>query len=246
MILRLVIADGRQTPAVAESVELSADGTLTGWRSVSPAGVGWFTGKLPAPELTALQALIEAVTPTSPPHPVPRPGAAEEVLELPATGPVSIAGLTPASAPAPTPASAPADADSLDGGVDGAGAWARLAEASRQLIERLTDFPRAAVAVDVASPTTARLVHRGTDPLRLDLGTVAVRVTAWRGYYEPAGDWTGPVTGPAEVEAGPGWTYDLPIERAPDDTTVHLAVNFAVLSGSTKVPVQARFTPVPK
>jgi hypothetical protein len=220
MILRLVIADGSQTPAVAESVEVAEDGTLTGWRSVSAGGVGWFAGRLPAAELAEIRALIEAAGAT-PPQARPRPDAAEEVLELTATGPVRIAGL-----------------------ADGPGDWPRLAAASRRLLDRLTDFPRAAVGVRYTAGA-ARLEHRGTDPVRVDLGTVAVAATAWRGYYEPAGDWAGEVTGPGAVEAGPGWAYDLPVglEAAGPDVTVHLAVDFVIRSGSTRIPVRATYTP---
>ena len=54
-----------------------------------------------------------------------------------------------------------------------------------------------------------RLVHRGSDPLTLDLTTVAVQAYFWRGYYEPAGQASEVLAG-ERVEAGPGWTLDLP------------------------------------
>jgi hypothetical protein len=211
MILRLVISDGSQKPAVAESVEVADDGALTGWRSVSDGGVGWFAGRLPDGELAAVRALAEET-----PDPVlAQPDSAQEVLELEATGPIPIAGSTD-----------------------------DLATAARQLLDRLTDFPLAAVAVSFVAPDVARLVHRGTNPVRLDLGVVAVRATAWRGYYEPAGDWSGVVEGPGEVEAGPGWTYDVPLELdAAGDVVIHLAVDLAILSGPIRVPVRARYTP---
>jgi hypothetical protein len=224
MILRLVVADGRQSPAVAESVELADDGAITGWRSVSDAAVGWFAGRLPAGELAQVGALVEAVG-APPPQAVAPPDAAEEVLELDATGPVGIAGMGA-----------------------GTGDWPSLAAASRRLLDRLTDFPRAVVAVRHPAPNLARLAHRGTDPVRVDLGTVAVRATRWRGYYEPAGDWSGVVEGPGEVEARPGWTFDVPLGLAVDaldgaGIVVHLAIDFAILSGSTRIPVRVKHTP---
>ena len=216
MILRLVVADSSQSPAVAESVEVTADGTISGWRSVSDGGVGWFAGRLPPAELAGIEALIAAAEAAPPPPAAAPPDAAREVLELPASGPVPIAGRT-----------------------DG------LAEAARHLLDRLTDFPQAAVAVTHVPPATARLTHRGTDPVRLDLSTVTVRATAWRGYYEPAGDWSGAAEGPADVEAGPGWAHDLPFERAAGsaDAVVQLTADFTIVSGTTRIPVRARRTP---
>ncbi|MCU7729174.1 hypothetical protein ODJ79_36130 [Actinoplanes sp. KI2] len=211
MILRLVVTDGSQTPAVAESVEVSEDGAISGWRSVSEGGVGWFAGVLPSGELAELRALIDSDRP-APPSAPPPPVSGQETLELPGAEPTAIAGV---SSP--------------------------LATAARHLLSRLTDFPHAAVAVSHPEPTIARLSHRGTDPIRLDLSTVDWRETAWRGYYEPAGDWSGAAAGPPEVEAGPGWTFDIPIQ--PTDATVHLAVDLTVLSGPTRIRVRAKHTP---
>ncbi|MEV6630477.1 hypothetical protein AB0M54_06970 [Actinoplanes sp. NPDC051470] len=225
MILRLVIADGSQSPAVAESVEVGDDGALSGWRSVSDGGAGWFAGRLPEAELASVRAAVEAVGPVAPEVPA-RPDSAQEVLELDATGPVSIAGIS-----------------------DGTDGWPRLAATARGLLDRLTDFPRAAVAVSHPAPGVARLIQRGADPVRLDLSAIAVRAVAWRGYYEPAGDWSEVVAGPGEVEAGPGWTYDLALglesAAAPADgeVVVHLTADFAILNGTTRIPVRARHTP---
>jgi hypothetical protein len=211
MILRLVVTDGSQTPAVAESVEVSADGAISGWRSVSEGGVGWFAGVLPPGELAELQALIGSDR-SAPPTAPPPPDSGQEMLELPATGASVITGI---SSP--------------------------LAVAARGLLTRLTDFPRAAIAVSRPAPAVARLSHRGNDPIRIDLSTVAWRETAWRGYYESAGDWSGATAGPPEAEALPGWTFDIPI--VPTDAIVHLTADFTVLNGTTRIPVQARHTP---
>jgi len=77
MILRLVIADGSQSPAVAESVEVADDGALTGWRSVSDGGVGWFAGRLPDAELAEVRALVGAVGAAPPPSAPPPPESAQ-------------------------------------------------------------------------------------------------------------------------------------------------------------------------
>ena len=221
MILRLVTADGSRKPAVAESVEVGDDGTITGWRSVSAGGVGWFAGRLPEDMTAGVRALVDAATSGPPPAASRRPDRAEEVLELDATGPVSIAGL------------GRGDDD-----------WTRLALAARLLLNRLTDFPRAAVTVSYEDG--ARLTHRGTDPLRIDLSAITVTATRWQGHYEPAGDWSGTAEGPGEIEAGPGWAYDVPVAlEGGDDTVIHLAADFAILSGTTRIPVRARYEPEP-
>lgn len=211
MILRLVVTDGSQTPAVAESVEVSGGGAISGWRSVSEGGVGWFAGVLPPAELAGLHALIESDR-SAPRTAPPPPDAGQEMLELPETGPIAIAGVE-----------------------------SPLATAARDLLTRLTDFPRAAIAVSHPAPAVARLSHRGTDPIRIDLSTVEWRETAWRGYYESAGDWSGIAAGPPEVAAFPGWTYDISI--VPTDAVVHLTADFTILSGPTRVPVRAKHTP---
>jgi hypothetical protein len=223
MILRIVVADGSQSPALAESAEVADDGAICGWRSVSGDGVGWFGGTLSDAEVRGLRSLVDATGGKAPAPIPPAPGSASETLELEPTGPVAIAGIR-----------------------DGAQPWAVLAAAARLLIDRLTDFPRSAVALVPAGEGRAQLVHRGTEPLHLDLSTVELRVTAWRGYYQPAGDWSLVVAGPAEVEAGPGWSYgfdlgpDIPAGR---DITLHVTAEFAILSGTTRVPVAAAHAP---
>jgi len=211
MILRLVVTDGSQTPAVAESVEVAGDGAVSGWRTVSDGGVGWFDGVLPPGELAELRALIASDRSAASPAPPP-PDAGQEMLELTGSAPIAIAGIE-----------------------------SPLATAARNLLTRLTDFPRAAVAVSHPSPTIARLSHRGIDPIRLDLSTVEWRESAWRGYYESAGDWSGVTAGPPDLEARPGWTYDIAI--VPTDAVVHLTADFAILNGPTRIPVQAKYTP---
>lgn len=224
MILRYVVNDGSQTPAVAESVEVADNGTITGWRSVSGTGVGWFAGELPAEEVQAIRALVDAVADASVPTiPPSAPGSATETLELESTGPIATAGL-----------------------LDGPGPWPSVASAARRLLERLTDYPRSAVTVVLVEPLTARLVHLGREPLHLDLSTTQVRATVWRGYYELADDWSGIVTGPEEVEAALGWTLDVKLDfeaEAGSDVTIHIYVDFAIISGHTRVPVRATFIP---
>jgi hypothetical protein len=224
VILRFHLADSRQVPARAEMVEVADDGAISGWRTVSTSGVGWFAGVLPGDELAALDSAVSAVDGLAPPSGLPAPVAPTETLELGAAGPVAVAHVLDSD---PEP-------------------WGRVVAAARQLLERLTDFPRAAIGISVPAADRARLEHLGTDPLELDLATVTVRATAWRGYYEPAGDWSGAVAGPERVEVGPGWTHDLDLglqhDRSPG-TTLHVSATFAIVAGDRSVPVQVSHAP---
>jgi hypothetical protein len=224
VIIRFHLADSRQMPALAEMVEVADDGAISGWRTVSTSGAGWFAGVLPADETAALSAAVSAVAGVSPPSGLPAPEAPTETLELGDGAPVSVEHVV-SSDPGP---------------------WSHLVAAARELLERLTDFPRAAIGISLPTADRARLKHLGTDPLELDLATVTVRATAWRGYYEPAGDWTSVVAGPERVEVGPGWTHDLPLgleyERSPD-ITLHVSATFAIVAGDRSVPVQVSHAP---
>jgi hypothetical protein len=224
VILRFHLADGRQVPAVAEMVEVADDGAIAGWRTVSTSGVGWFGGVLPDGELAAVRALVAAVEGVAPPSGLPAPGAPTETLEIVEGSPVSVEHVV--------------DADS--------GPWPRLVATARRLLERLTDFPRAAIGLSVPTAGHARLEHLGPEALQLDLAAVTVRATAWRGYYAPAGDWSGAIAGPERVEAGPGWRHDLELGwehlEAPD-ITVHVTVTFGIVAGDRSVPVQVGHAP---
>lgn len=225
MILRFYRAGGRDSPPDAESVELSADGTLSGWRSVSTAAVGSFAGELPEAEAAEIAALATAAADVPAPASVTPPGAPAETLELVGGDPVPVAGLL--------------DADD--------GPSPRLVAAARALLDRVTAFPRAAVGITVAGPDLARLSHRGAEPLLLDLSQVRLRVTAWRGYYEPAGEWSGIEAGPGQVTAGPGWTHDLllgPVAPTGADVTLHASATFAIVVDGRAIPVRVSHAPL--
>lgn len=224
MILRFYRTGGRDSPPDAESVELATDGRLSGWRSVSTVAVGWFAGRLPDPDVASIQALVTAIAgSTAPTGPAP-PDAPSETLELADGSSASVANVEAA----------------------GAGQWPPLISTARALLERLTDFPRAAIGITLPAADSARLAHRGVDPLVLDLATVGVRATAWQGYYEPAGDWRGSVMGTEHEAAGPGWSYDLSLgSPAPPgaDVTVHVSASFSIIANGKAVPVRVSHAP---
>lgn len=113
------------------------------------------------------------------------------------------------------------------------------AEPLRELLDEMVASPRSAVGLD-----GRRLVHRGSEPLTLDLSTVVVRAVHWRGYYEPAGD-ASEVIAADRIEAGPGWSLELPPLPPPpgDDITTHLTVDLAIVADGTAVPVQVQHLP---
>lgn len=223
MILRYVRTNGRLRPAEAESVELSADGLISGWRTVSTSAVGSFAGALPDAGTKAVRDLIDAVADAPPPDDPPPPDAATESLEIAGREPVSVAAVC--------------DPDES--------AWGRLATAARDLLERLTDYPLAAIALAPAAGH-ARLEHRGAEPLELDLASVQLRVNAWRGYYEPAGEWSATVPGPGRVVAGPGWFHDFDLEptfaTVGPGITTHLRADFTVIAGGRPLAVAVSHT----
>lgn len=216
MMLRFYRNSGRTTPATAENVELADDGSFTGWRSIAPA-VGFFAGKLPDAELSALRSAVESIADATPG--LPPPGAVVETLELPGRDPLVVSGVQ-------------------IGQPLGA-----LVEATRSLLDRMVDSPRAAVGLEVSA--TPRLVHRGTEPLELDLSTIQLRANFWRGYYEPAGEAGEALGGPGRVSAGPGWSLDLPPVTPPagPDITTHLTVDLAIMADGNVVPVRAQHLP---
>jgi hypothetical protein len=214
-MLRFYRNDGSTSPATAEYVELLDDGRFTGWRGVASA-VGWFGGALEAAECDGVRALISGLGDVV--LEPPPPGPTVETLELPDRDPLVVTG------------------------VDVDGPLGPLVDRSRRLLDDLVNSPRAAVALGAGSPP--RLVHRGTDPLQVDLSTVAVRAYHWKGYYEPAGEASEVLAG-ERVEAGPGWTLDLPALNPPpgDDITTHVTVDFAIVADGTVVPVQVQHLP---
>jgi hypothetical protein len=214
-MLRFHRNDGSTSPATAEYVELFDDGRFTGWRSIAPS-VGWFEGALEPPDLDDIRSALGGVADDPGPPP---PGPTVETLELPDRDPLVVTG------------------------VDRDGPLGVLVEHARRLLDAMVDSPRSAIALEPGSPT--RLVHRGTEPLHVDLSTVVLQANHWRGYYEPAGTAQEVLSGPS-VQADPGWTFDLPsITPAPagPDITTHLTVDFAIVANGNVVPVQVQHLP---
>lgn len=225
ILYRLV--GGRREPVNDERLEIE-DEQFTMWRSVGTAIVGRFAGRLPdatARELAAAaeQARLAAVLRTETP-----PDAPIETVDL-GDGKVTRLGQ----------------------GDESEGPWAVLVRRLRTLADELLDQPTAAIALEVADDgRSARLVHRGNQPVGIDLSAVRVAAYAWKGYYEPAGRWKlGPIAVAGADKAEPGWNLELPFDH---DLTLgrgrslQVAVDFALKDGDTWRAVSAAHVPVIK
>lgn len=94
-------------------------------------------------------------------------------------------------------------------------AWGELVALLRPLFVDLIRFPRAVVALEIRDGgRAARLVHQGTDALPLDLGDLRVQAILWKDYTVLS-RWSAPAAGHGAslVQAGPGWSLDLPFEH---------------------------------
>lgn len=187
---------------------------------------GLFAGALTASEAQALDQAIAGIAGADPPAAVAPPGSPAETIE-------------------------PGDGRRLDLGYLAAvdGPWGDLASALRGLLDGLTDRPLSAIALEVADDETrARIVHRGSESLEVDLSALRIAVLAWQGYYEPAGTWErGPLDQAGGGTVGPGWATDLPFGHGlptGDGYALQVAVDFALRThgdwrrvGVVRVPV---------
>lgn len=209
LIARLRRLGGRLPPADNEHLEVAADGGFSMWRSANTAAAGRFAGRLTAGELAAL---------------------VEEAGAAAAAGDLDVR-------PSPDDAIEQVEVDGaraeMGGGSQLQGAWAALVARLHRLLDELTDQPLAAVRLQVdQGGRRASLVHRGTQPLRLDLSKLSARAVLWGPDWWLLEDWrSGPIVAPADggaavagggdaarggapvaepVVAGPGWSLELP------------------------------------
>jgi hypothetical protein len=216
---------GPELPHDAESLGVDDDGTYNLWRAVGAPAAGFFSARLEPGDRDALAAAADAVQPAGDLELAAPPGAAAETVS---------AGVRRADL------SADADVDPP---------WRDLVDRLRRLADDGVHAPVAAIALEVSPDgRAARLAHHGTEPVGVDLGTLALTVTAWRGWYEPAGTWTAPVQAPNAVTAGPGWTLELPFAHGLDlgaDRTLHVAVDVHLTVNGTAVAAGLRHAPAP-
>ncbi|HXT37232.1 MAG TPA: hypothetical protein VN837_16785 [Chloroflexota bacterium] len=212
---------GRRPPRDNESLQIT-DARFTMWRSVGAAtypatAIGHFAGTLPPDVREALGQEAAGAAGAGNLTLTPKPDGALETITVDSVR------------------------ASLGANDDPAGPWQPLITHLRQLLGDLTAQPRAAIAAHVEPDgTSARLVHLGTEPLRLDLTSLSVRAVLWQDYTT-RGDWRAPNAGrPGETTAAPGWSLGLPFDHGftiPEGTGVRVYVTFGAFNDAVLVPV---------
>ena len=175
---------GSAPPPERELLAVEDDGSFTMWRS-SGFVVGRFAGRLP--DVEPLWALVAATAEVDPPSTTALPPGA--------SGEKVIVGEVTASVEARRP-------------VDGP--WGALVDAARELLDRLIDQPLAAIAATLPSPELVRLAHAGSEPFAVEFENAALAVDLWRDG-QLAGQVERRDLGAGHVDAGAGWSWDLPV-----------------------------------
>lgn len=204
-------------PPLREQLEVAGDGTFTLWRSVGEV-VGRFAGALPDPDAAAaLAAAAAEVDP--PPGPQLAPDATVDA--------VTVAGRQLRTTQHRRPD----------------GPWGDLLALGRDLLDALVDRPAAAIAASLPSPTLLRLEHRGDGVLPVLLGGATVDVRAWSATDLEAQAYADPPEA-GSVDAGPGWSLEVPLPELPlpAGTTLAVDLSFVADDGGVLVPMVARVT----
>jgi len=217
-VIALLRNGGMRKPQFREVLEIDDNGAFRMWRSVSmasalPSPIGRFGGHLPDSRLRELTTAAGQAAADGSRTWVVRPDSPIDRIQ--ADGATATLGIH----------------DAGDGG------WAALVALLRPLLQQLTESPVAAIALEVGGG--ARLVHKGTTPLQLDLSKLTVRAVHWRDSGSE-GQWTSEIASADDVSAGPGWSLELPFDhgfetREGDRVTV--SVTFSVRDGERLIPV---------
>jgi len=200
MIVTYRRVGGIQPPPDRELLTIDDDGSFTLWRSVGwatypPTPVGRFSGRLDSADVSTLQEEASSARTGGNVHLISMPGSAIEDIQ--------ISGAHGEIATHDTPD----------------GPWAGLVAHVRQLLGDLTAHPRAAISLQVdPAGESARLVHLGSDALRIDLTALTVQAQLWRpADYGIVRTWNAAqVPALGVTTASPGWTFDLPFDHCFD------------------------------
>jgi hypothetical protein len=226
LIVRLRRLGGRVPPPDNEHLDVAPDGEFSMWRSTNTGVAGRFAGRLDPEELAGLQAEARQASVAGDLEVQPFPDASIETVEV--------------------------QGARAELGRDTDGPWAPLVGRVHRLLDELTAAPLAAIALEVdRDGRRARLVHRGSRPLWLDLSGLSSRAVLWGPNWWLLQDWRsgsgedgaaeegGGATARGRVEAGPSWSMELPFghgfEPGPDRT----------LQGFAELVLIEREVPVP-
>jgi hypothetical protein len=226
LIVRLRRLGGRVPPPDNEHLDVAPDGEFSMWRSTNTGIAGRFAGRLDPDELAALSAEARQASAAGDLEVQPFPDASIETVEV--------------------------QGARAELGGDADGPWAPLVARLHRLLDELTAAPLAAIALEVDQDgRRARLVHRGSQPLRLDLSGLSSRAVLWGPNWWLLQDWrsgtgddgaAGPGAGASErgpVQAALSWSMELPFghgfEPGPDRT----------LQGFAELVLIEREVPVP-
>jgi hypothetical protein len=199
-------------PPMLDTLDVDEDGSWRAWRSVGET-IGRFSGS----DLGSVVGLARRAAAEPPPTASDVPADATlDRLELGDGHAVAIVGVSTR----PT------------------GAWGDLFDACREAIEDATTHPTAAISIVVLGHDRVRLEHRGTDMLPVELGRVQAQASLWT----TAGAFLATGTGGVDlgrVEAGPGWSVEIPLEGI--DPTLPgglvVSVSFVADDGGVFIPV---------
>ncbi len=210
---------------VAEGEWLSVDGDeFQAWRTTGAPAVGHFGGTLTAAESDRLAHAVAACEAAEPAHaPDRRPGATTVQVDINSTSVTYGSGSPPA------------------------GPWAKLDGVLHDLCDAIVDRPTAAIGIEVSGDGT-ELVHRGRDPIAVDLTNGTFVAMAFTGWYHEEARSEGALAGGKET-AESGWNAPIPIgdlpnsETAGDKVTVHVVARFTIGEGRHATQVEVAHTP---
>jgi hypothetical protein len=196
VVVRYSRAGGRP-PADDERLEVHANGTFKGLRTVGGARIGSFAGRFAGSTVKAIGREVAACR-----------RAGDLWLETPrdgATVTIELGGAGDVTA-------------SMDSNARPGGPWGALARRLSDLLKRATEHPGAAVEL-VADARQARLVALGPEPLEVDVATIEVRLVRLDATGQPTARWGSAAGDPAATSprwqrTGPGWSLDLPFDPA--------------------------------
>ncbi len=199
---------GGRAPSDDEHLAVEEDGSYVARRTVAGARAGRFAGRLTDARLGTLRAAVDGVR-----------EAADIAIQTPhdgATEDVEAAGRSARMGSNEEPPEP----------------WRALVHALREAIDAdAVANPVAALELQ-AGTRDATISHLGSEPIEVDLGSVAIRVVRldadgavlgrWSGRVQPAADDdSGEAPAAAWTDGGPGWTRALPfdhgLELAPGD-----------------------------